>query len=237
MLYKSTKGILVPYKVLNGTGNMTCDEEFLNNSIKKNSAMPVLRFYGWNPACVSIGRNQSDSCINKDYCTKSGIDIVKRVTGGRALLHENELTYSFVCPESFLLNGDSVIQSYKEISSALISGFKKLGINADFPIQKKISAKFEYCMMLSTGADLCFEGKKLVGSAQFRKKGYILQHGSILFNYDKEKIKNIFSEEPLDDKIICLNEINPQIDISKLCNSLKQGFEEHFNIMFENINQ
>ena len=187
---------------------MDFDELILNTAIKKSLSEPVLRFYGWSPVCVSLGRNQSEAHINKDFCTYHKIDIVKRLTGGRALLHDRELTYSFVCPVKFLTHGESVIQSYKEISGALVLGFKKAGIVISFPQEKKAKTNYEYCMSLSTGADLNYQGKKIVGSAQYRKQGYILQHGSIMFNYDKELIMNIFKEIPDSSKITTLKPLS-----------------------------
>lgn len=214
----------IPYAINDGKYNMDFDEKLLDSAIKNQIKTPVLRLYGWSPACLSLGRNQKDSNINTRYCNENGIDRVRRLTGGRALLHDNELTYSFATPCSFLKNGESVIQSYKEISGGLIEGFSLLGVELNFGQEKKAATKFEYCMSLSTGADLCFEGKKLIGSAQFRKENYILQHGSILLDYDKEKIKNIFGESPDEEKITTLNAINPAISLEELCNSIKTGF-------------
>lgn len=208
---------------------MDFDEKILNYTISQQLNQPVFRLYGWAPKCVSLGRNQKEN-INKDFCKTDNIDIVRRLTGGRALLHDNELTYSFVCPISFLKNGETVIQSYKEISGALALGLKKLGIDAQFPEEKKTSTHFEYCMSLSTGADLSVNGKKIVGSAQFRKQGYILQHGSIMFDYDKEIIKNVFGETPDTSKITTIKEAAPQVTLEKLCDSLKSGIEKSFNL-------
>lgn len=229
------KGLFIPYSVNNGKYNMDTDENLLERSIKDALSVPVLRLYGWNPACVSLGRNQSDEHINKEFCRKNNIDIVKRLTGGRALLHDNELTYSFICNTSFLKNGESIIQSYKEISAAIALGLQKTGIEVEFPQNVRAKTKFEYCMSLSTGADLSYQGKKLVGSAQFRKQGYILQHGSIMFDYDPLCIKNIFGEEPAEGKITVLKDIIPDITVEKLCGALKEGFEEYFQTEFSAI--
>lgn len=226
-------GYFIPYKVNTGEYNMEYDKHLLEYSIEKNLKEPIFRLYGWSPACISLGRNQSDEHINKDFCNKNNIDIVRRLTGGRALLHDNELTYSFVCPIEFLKNGETVIQSYKEISGALALGLKKLGLNAEFPIEKKAHTNFEYCMSLATGADLSIDNKKIIGSAQFRKQGYILQHGSIMFDYDEQKLENIFGEKPLTEKITTINNINPKIKLEELCIALKSGVEEFFNITLE----
>lgn len=234
---KQSNGYFIPYAVNNGEFNMDFDEKILDFSHQNQLQVPVLRFYGWAPACVSLGRNQSIKAINTDYCTENGIDVVRRLTGGRALLHDNELTYSFVCPISFLKNGESIVGSYKEISGALALGFQKLGIDANFPEEKKVKTNFEYCMSVSTGADLSFKGRKIVGSAQYRKQGYILQHGSIVFDYDTKLIENIFGEKPMKDKIITMNEINIEINKEKLANAIKQGVKEYFAIQLQDLNE
>lgn len=224
------QGYFIPYGVNSGKYNMDTDEKLLEYSIKESLSVPVLRFYGWNPACVSLGRNQCDEHINKKFCAENNIDIVRRLTGGRALLHDRELTYSFICPVAFLKNGESIIQSYKEISGALAMGFEKLSVQVEFPQNIRAKTKFEYCMSLSTGADLSYHGKKIVGSAQFRKQGYILQHGSIMFDYNPAFIENIFGEKPAEEKIAVLKDIIPDITVEKLCGALKYGFEKYFQI-------
>ena len=226
-------GFFLSHSINTGEFNMEYDKNLLEYSIQKDLKSPIFRLYGWSPACVSLGRNQSDEHINKTFCKENNIDIVRRLTGGRALLHDNELTYSFVCPIVFLKNGETVIQSYKEISGALALGLKKLGINAEFPIEKKAQTSFEYCMSLATGADLSINNKKIIGSAQFRKQGYILQHGSIMFDYDKIKLENIFGEKPQTEKITTIKELNEKIKLEDLCNALKVGVEEFFNIDFQ----
>lgn len=219
----------VEFEVLTGFENMQKDYNLFENACKNNYSEPILRFYGWEPACVSLGRNQTESKINVDYCKKNGIDITKRITGGRALLHQDELTYSFICPMEFLGN-ENVQKSYEIISSALIEGFKNLGIEVNFGSSKP-DTKYNYCMLLSTGADLNYRGRKIVGSAQYRANKYILQHGSILYSLNKTHIKNIFFED-VEDKLITLSEIFSSINNQEIINSLKNGFEKYFNIRF-----
>ncbi len=166
---------------------MQIDSDLLDNAILLKEKEPVFRLYAWSPKCISLGRNQKE-----DFIQNTNIDVVRRLTGGRALLHDNEITYSCVMPAK---EGISVNDSYKEISKILIDFFKTLGVKLDFGENKKISTKFDYCMLISTGADVCYQGKKIIGSAQFRKQGYILQHGSILFDYDKEFLEELFGEK------------------------------------------
>jgi lipoate-protein ligase A len=203
----------IPFAVYDGKKNMDIDAQLLEDAISSHRADAVFRLYGWNPPCISLGRNQDDNFLDKDFLKKNNIDVVRRLTGGRALLHDNEITYSFICPVEYLENGEHIVSSYKEISQILIDRFKKLGIELDFGTAKPVKTGFDYCMLISTGADLCYKNKKLIGSAQCRKNGYILQHGSILYDYDKELLEKIFGEKVDPSEITTIKEINP--DISK----------------------
>lgn len=232
MLYNILMAILIDYKESSGQINMNTDSQLLESAIKNQEKDPILRFYGWSPKCVSLGRNQKETHINLKYCQDNNIDIVRRPTGGRGLLHDDEVTYSFICSSDFLNTGDSVIKSYKEISSAIITGFKNIDINLEFGGNKKLSSAYEYCMLLSTGADLCYNGQKLIGSAQFRKHNYILQHGSILFNYDAYTIEQIFKENTDTQSITYINKINNNLTRTDIIESMKQGFKEYFSISF-----
>ncbi len=201
----------IPYEVKTGAENMQTDSDLLDFAVQNKLDYPIFRLYGWHPACISLGRNQQDAFIDKKFLKDTGIDLVKRLTGGRALLHDNEITYSYICPVSCLKHGENVMQSYVEISQILIDGFAKLGIELDFGASKPVNTKFDYCMLISTGADLCYKGKKLIGSAQCRKEGYILQHGSILYDYDAALLEKIFNEPLSTDTITSVKEINPDI--------------------------
>lgn len=214
----------IPYEVKTGQENMQIDSDLLEYAIKNKLKEPIFRLYGWSPACVSLGRNQKSDFLDMDFLKQNNIDHVRRLTGGRALLHDDEITYSYICPASILENGENVVNSYKEISKILIDAFKKLDIELNFGGTKKVKGHMDYCMLVSTGADLCYKNRKLIGSAQFRKEGYILQHGSILYDYDKELLEKIFKEEVDTSSIISVKEINPIIsknDIIKILSNVK----------------
>ena len=215
--------MFIPYKEDCGLNNMAVDNDLLESAIAQNLDYPIFRLYGWNPPCVSLGRNQDDSFLDKEFLKQNNIDVVRRLTGGRALLHDNEITYSFICPVSYLQNGEHIVASYKEISQILIDKFKHLGIELDFGESKPVKTGFDYCMLISTGADLCYQGKKLIGSAQCRKKGYILQHGSILYDYNKSLLEQVFSEPVSTDEIISVKEINPVLTKEKIIAILKES--------------
>lgn len=213
----------IEFETNNGEKNMQIDSDLLDFAIKNQLQEPMFRLYAWSPACVSLGRNQREDFLDKEFLKSQNIDVVRRLTGGRALLHDKELTYSFICPVSSLENGESVVNSYKEISQILIDGFEKLGIKLEFPQGKRAHTKFDYCMSISTGADLSYEGKKLIGSAQFRKEGYILQHGSILFSYNKELIETLFDEKVDETSLTCLESVNPKISFDEVIKALQES--------------
>ena len=210
----------IPFEIFDGQKNMDIDAQLLEDAISSSQKDAIFRLYGWSPACVSLGRNQDDGFLDKDFLKKNNIDVVRRLTGGRALLHDNEITYSFICPVEYLENGQHIVSSYKEISQILIDKFKNLGIELDFGTSKPVKTGFDYCMLVSTGADLCYQNKKLIGSAQCRKNGYILQHGSILYDYDKELLEKIFGEKVDASEITTIKEINPEITKKELIKKL-----------------
>lgn len=191
------------FSVNSGSLNMEIDAQMLEHAISTSEKDILFRLYGWSPMCISLGRNQKD-----DFLTGE-IDAVRRLTGGRALLHDDEITYCCVAPADAIPNGQSVVDSYKYISGILIDFFRALGVELDFGENKRVSTHYDYCMLLSTGADVCYKGQKIIGSAQCRKNGYILQHGSILFGYDKSLLENLFHEEVKG--IITVNEILPTL--------------------------
>ncbi len=204
---------LYEFKKYSGKENMDIDLSVLNDAILKKSDELFVRFYGWEPKCISLGRNQ------KPFIPSVEIDVVTRPTGGRALLHDNEITYMVV---GKIPDGYSVIQTYKMVSDILIDGFKKLSVNLTYGGDRGGSNK--YCMNISSGADISYMGKKLIGSAQFRREGYFLQHGSILRDIDYSFFEKVFTE-PIDrEKIITINEINPKLTDDEIIQALKESF-------------
>lgn len=190
----------------------------LNFAVENGINYAIVRFYQWYPKCISLGRNQKENCYNN-----FNIDVVRRPSGGRALLHDRELTYCFVSK----IFKDSIIESYKDISDALILGFEKLNIKLSYA--KGENKNFFYCMNISSGADVSYEGKKFIGSAQYRKKGYLLQHGSIPYCLDYDLIEKIFNQRVEKEKIITLNEIRQDLSTGQIIDALKEGFREKFS--------
>jgi lipoate-protein ligase A len=197
---------------------------------------PILRFYSWKTA-VSIGKNQSLKEIDINYCKMKNIDIVRRITGGKAVLHDKEITYSLIISEKYLPG--SVEKSSMVISNAILSGLHRLGF--DLFINKGKTSNEANCFIDPSNNEIVYKHnkklKKVIGNAQRRTQGKILQHGSILLDVDYEKMMNCFSmkvpKEILKEKIIGLNQIKMEYtqDLKK---AISIGFKEVFDCEITN---
>jgi lipoate-protein ligase A len=156
--------------------NMAIDEMLFNRALGNNSST-ALRFFTFNKRCISIGRNQHPENLPQEFVRKK-IEIVKRPTGGGAVFHDGDLCYSMVMPESFLGKGSTLLTSYSVITRGLKNGFKLCGIDAGYGESTAVSAQ-PLCFNQALSYELTVNGKKLVGSAQRRAKGILLQQGSI----------------------------------------------------------
>jgi lipoate-protein ligase A len=239
----------------NGFINMAVDEAIMI-AHKNGLVPPTIRFYQWSPPAVSLGYFQNlKKEINVKVCQEIGIDIVRRPTGGKAVLHDQELTYSFIIKENDPLVNDSILETYKKISGGIIRGLSYLGIKAELvPLRGKLEnnllgrsdkARIHHldfksiCFSVPSQYEVQVEGKKIVGSAQVRKGGVVLQHGSLLIKLEKDKLFSVFNfpsvqiREKLKSKFkaTSLEEIlKRKIDFSELSNILPRGFEEEFGV-------
>ncbi|MEJ2252739.1 MAG: lipoate--protein ligase family protein, partial [Candidatus Lokiarchaeota archaeon] len=176
----------IPLQTRNGFWNMALDEAMLKSLIKKQTK-PTLRFYKWNPSTASIGRNQSLSDeVDIDFCQKKSFNVVRRITGGGAVFHDqfNEITYAIVCPISFLRKkgASKVIEQFEIITQGIVAGLNIFGLNT----KKGII----HCPALF------LDSKKFSGNAQVRRKGFILQHGTILLDIDPDLMYSVLKTPP-----------------------------------------
>jgi lipoyl(octanoyl) transferase len=174
-----------------GAHNMSVDEELLNRA-QAGDSTPVLRFYTWSPPAVSLGRFQKlETAVNQDACKRRGFDIVRRITGGRAVLHNAELTYSVVSRIDNPLFPPDVLGTYKVIAAGLLAGLADLGIDAEMVSRGGSNAALvnktdssPSCFSSPSWYEIVVRGRKIIGSAQRRLSHAFLQHGSILIDYD-----------------------------------------------------
>ncbi len=206
-------------------------------SVSEGKSPPVLRFYQWMPSSVSIGYNQNpEDLINIDFCKKNNIHCVRRPTGGSAIFHDIELTYSFSAATCHRTSFIFPLSSYIEICKGIKTGIQKYGINLQIRginEGKEPSYTKKDCFSLSSRHDLVFDGRKLVGSAQRRNKNSFLQHGSILIDIRKKIWEKVFIEKVDFSKITYLKNFGIEIKLNELIEFLKNGFENIFGVKFQ----
>ncbi|QBP40924.1 lipoate--protein ligase family protein [Paenisporosarcina antarctica] len=231
--------------------NMALDEALLDWH-SEGLLPPVIRFYRWNPATLSIGYFQNVAKeINMEEVKKHNLGFVRRPTGGRGVLHEHELTYSVIVSEDYPNMPRTVTEAYRVLSEGLLIGFQKLGLDAYFSVpdteEKKSdlkNPKSAVCFDTPSWYELVVEGKKVAGSAQTRQKGVILQHGAILLDLDEDKLVSLFnyrSEEMkarvlrgLSEKAVAINRIRKTpATIEECIEAFKSGFAEGLNVNLE----
>ena len=231
--------------------NMALDEALLNWQ-SKGKIPPVIRFYGWDPATLSIGYFQkAEKEIDLEAVKKLGLGFVRRPTGGRGVLHEHELTYSVIVSESHPKMPKSVTEAYRVISEGILKGFHQLGLDAYFAVPKTEeerealkSPHSAVCFDAPSWYELVVEGRKVAGSAQTRQKGVILQHGSILLDLDEDKLFSLFKypndrvrermQRAFKNKAVAINDISPRrITLEEAKTAFQKGFDEGLDIHLE----
>lgn len=206
--------------------NMATDEAIMSSYAAK-LVPPTIRFYGWQPAAVSIGYFQhGEQEINFAACREQGIDVVRRLTGGRAVLHAQELTYSIIVGEDYPDMPMTITASYRYLSHGLLLGLAKLGLTAEMTkpqsayahkIPQPTSAA---CFDAPSHYELTVNRKKIIGSAQVRKHGVILQHGSILLAFSAEQLAGILHVDSEEKDKTCSMLKNRVMDLQTALNRI-----------------
>jgi lipoate-protein ligase A len=205
---------------------LSCDEQL----------KVTLRFYGWARPTLSLGYSQSVADVDLEECWQRGFEWIRRPTGGRAVLHDHELTYSVVAPIEVL--GESVSRSHEKISRGLARGLEKLGLHAEF-VQSRASVKeaSAACFAAPAMVELTVQGKKVIGSAQMRTRKSLLQHGSIPIIVDFDALATVLklpaAARLLRQKAAGLADfLAREPMIAELKRAFRKSFEEFFEVEF-----
>jgi len=224
--------------------NMAVDEAILR-ACERGDAPPTLRFYGWSPPAVSVGYFQDVAReVDVDYCRRKGWPVVRRLTGGRAVLHADELTYSVVAPTDHPLFPKDISGTYHVIARGLLAGLHHLGVKAEMVSCREKGAardgvRSAACFSAPSWYELIVDGKKLAGSAQRRLANSFLQHGSLLLGLDIREqcgvLKNGESmERRLAEKMTAIGSVKgAPVTWHETVEALRKGFEEALGIVFE----
>ncbi|WP_241080889.1 lipoate--protein ligase family protein [Natranaerofaba carboxydovora] len=229
-----------------GNFNMAADEALLDSFIEKNS-LPTLRIYSWESMCLSLGYFQNINPRSIEKLKENNIDLVRRPTGGRGVLHTDEITYSIIIGEEYPDVSKNVTTSYKQLIKGIELGLEYLGLSPELmPLSQKSAKKDKnssVCFDSPSWYELLIDGKKVVGSAQMRRKGAILQHGSIKLKFDSNLVSSIFGTNKIQKeylkKAACgIFDFDPSLTKEECVSAILRGFERAFEIQLvrENYN-
>ncbi len=229
--------------------NMAVDEAIARFGARGHP--PTLRVYGWRPAAISIGYSQRiRQALNVKACAQRGVPVVRRLTGGRMVFHDQELTYSIIAPRGLVGLGGSVLGTYKRIGQALVASLRRLGISAYL---QRMSCRYdglgaahglEPCFTRSGRYEVMVDGRKVAGSAQRWIGQMVLQHGSLLMGDGHLRVAQFLSPEctpagdrmvqHLKEKTISLGVLLPRpVSYSQVAEAMVWGFQESFGVTLE----
>lgn len=235
-----------PWRFLNtGSGNaffnMAADEAIVRG-VAGGGSPPTVRTFGWTPPAVSFGYAQKVGReVDADRCRNRGIHLVRRPSGGRAVLHWNELTYSVLCRADDPLLGGSIQESYRKISACLVAGLRRLGVAAEFEPRRTPASSprgeglTSPCFSSTTQYEVTLDGRKIIGSAQRRLGDVLLQHGSLLLGPEHKRLIDLMPDrsQPLKERFrreldrhtISLAEAGRSAEFNAVARALREGFE------------
>lgn len=219
-----------------GAWNMARDQAILD--LYPSLQQPTLRMYRWTPACVSLGLAQRWArAVDHTACRTLGLDVVRRPTGGRAIVHDRELTYSVVVGLDQAVGRGTIMHSYRALSAALQAGLARLGVHSTFeperaPHTHRPRHTSAACFDTPAAYEIAVHGRKLIGSAQARQENALLQHGSLLLHADPARWAQVLRLPPtldapaLGQRMIGLDEVlgaEPSFDV--VAHALVAGVE------------
>lgn len=221
-------------------------DEAIFKEVQRSGGPPTIRLYGWLTPAVSIGYFQHvDREIDLPACRKGGVTVVRRPTGGKAVYHDDDLTYAVIARENTSLFPPTILETYQVISRCLVRGLHDLGLEAILSAEGRAPRKGSLdasCFFAPSLHELLVKGRKICGSAQMRSRGVFLQHGSLLMSFDPEKTCGVTLShgEPrarrmqaLQEKVTSLYEHLPRsVTKEDVCKSLLGAFQDGWEVAF-----
>lgn len=227
---------MLPRRVLPAAENMAIDEAVFR--LSREGLPPTLRFFGWDPSAVSLGYFQKTSReIDVEACRQAGIDIVRRPTGGKAVLHEHELTYSISAAVDHPLFTGDILGTYRVISDCIAEALRRLGLVPEMASEGRSAAGTPleaYCFAAPSRYELLVGGRKICGSAQVRTSGSFLQHGSLLIDIDPARaaaVMRVSAEGVAASTTTLREQLGRAIGADELARVLRGAFEDTLGII------
>ena len=202
---------------------MTGAENMARDLALLAEGLPTIRLYAWKPACVSLGYAQPENDIDPDACRTFGLDVVRRPTGGGAILHEeDEVTYAVVLPRT--MGPPDLFGSYRFIANGVVETLAELGLRSGFV--EGHTGRDPLCYLREEGVSVAFEGRKISGGAQKRTKTTILQHGTILLSRRTHVVSDVFRvpAERVESNVACLHDVRPELTRQDVLEAAVVGF-------------
>jgi lipoate-protein ligase A len=235
---------------LDGATNMAIDEAILHTLANGHGA-PTLRFFQWEPPCLSLGYNQHWQEVDEIACRRLGYTWTRRPTGGKAILHTDEVTYSLIIPQNDPRIQGGIVESYRILSFGLLSGLEKLGVQAKQANNKEAKADSQkakggpVCFDTPSRYEITWQGKKLIGSAQLRRKSVVLQHGTLPLYGDLNRIlgalnftteERALQAELLPRRATTLAQVlGRKLSFAEVIAALIEGFAEQLNLTLREL--
>jgi lipoyl(octanoyl) transferase len=247
MTYEPARWRLLHTAPAAGAWNMAVDEAVLE-SVASGDSLPTLRLYSWEPPCLSLGYAQSASEVDLTLLNRSGWHLVRRPTGGRAILHADELTYSVIAPIKEPRVAGSILESYSRLALALLSALEILSLPAHAQVNPdKTNSTHNtnpVCFEVPSNYEILINGRKIIGSAQARRKAGVLQHGSLPLYGDLTRITQVLhfeNEESREEAASRLLEHATTVELvtgikvlwDQAASALSSAFSNCLNIIFE----
>ncbi len=224
-----------------GATNMAVDEAILS-AVTDGASPPTLRFFSWSPPCLSLGRNQPLADVDRRACRIGGVDLVRRPTGGRAILHTDELTYSVALLQTDPRAAGDILTSYRCLSQGLLAGLRRLGLEVAQTAAKTTAPAdpSAVCFEMSSSYEITVGDHKLVGSAQWRVRGGLLQHGTLPLQGDITRIvtylafseaQRLVQRRALHARATTLEAaLARQVPFSEVAQAMADGFSRALNV-------
>lgn len=235
---------LIYHHPMNGLLNMAVDEAILN-AVQHGDSPPTLRLYAWSPPCLSLGYAQTSTDADLTRIKARSWDLVRRPTGGKAILHTDELTYSLTVPSEDPLAEGDIIASYQRISKGLMRALELLGLEPQSRRMDDPKARAgAVCFEVPSHYEITAGGRKLIGSAQVRRREALLQHGTLPLSGDLTRICDALqypdkaaresARMQVRARAVTLQEaLGHPVDWGQAADAIAQGFAEAFDLRFD----
>ena len=228
-----------------GAENMALDEAIMD-AVAAGEALPTLRFYAWEPPCLSLGKRQPLDGVDLDCCRADGVDVVRRATGGFAILHTDELTYSIAIRPDDPRSDGAILDAYRKLSQGLMAGLRLLGAAPEMNpvVPGGVHNASAACFEVPSAYEIVVGGRKLIGSAQARPAGRVLQHGSLPLVGDIARVARYLAYEREDERAALAAHLRERattasdalgraIGYDEAAQAMARGFAAALNLTFE----